>query len=134
VNILRTIKKEENPEWVALFFKQGPHIGGTPNYPPNFPLPGHLRGVKIGAFLYVVFRWQIIGYGQVAQIRPHYGNRVGTPNYQVRVGDELVLIGPLIRMPVALRCRGFQGFRTTSVDLHLVAQTAAQAEITRLGL
>lgn len=119
MNALRTIPRDEKPEWVELMFQIGPHsVANAPDYPLTFPLPFHLNQNVEGGFLYVVYRSQIIGYGKIGRVEPHGGSTVGGNDDPVGPGHNIILDGPLMRMPAPQAHKGFQGVRYTIARLH----------------
>lgn len=132
-HILRTIQANEEEAWVNLMFRIGPYVrpnqAPVPDYPLRFPFPTQLHGTSPGQMLYVVYRGKVIGYSRIDKIINQDGDTVGTDDQEVSGGDALILSGPLQKMPFELTCRGFQGPRYTSVDLHLVDQASAQKAV-----
>jgi hypothetical protein len=135
VNILRTIQKDEDEGWVELFFKEGQHDGdNVPGYPPGFPFPGKPKRCKEGEYLYLVYKNNVIGYGEIAKVTRHDGIGVGTEEQMVSKGGLVEMDGALKPMPFLLPCKGFQGIRYTAHDLHKLDKVAAEAEIRALKL
>lgn len=139
MNVIRTIRKEEDSRWVNLLFSAGPHTafdatGRIPYHPPVFPFAGDFHEPVVGGFLYVVFRGTIVGYGKISSLRPHFGEDVGIEAEPVAEGEEVVLEDHLSKMPFHLDCRGFTGRRYVEQDLHEMTAVDAQAVIANLGL
>jgi len=134
MNALRTLQKEEKPWWVNKLLKRGPHKGkGDPYYPPCFPFPFRIRKPLTGGYFYLVYRGEIFAYGSIANVSQSGCVEVGTENQTVLPGSEIVLQGPMKRIPFSLLCKGFMGIRYTIENLHLSAKNASKA-ITNLKL
>ncbi len=119
MNILRTIPQDEKPEWVSLMFEVGPHADpDAPTYPLDFPLPFRLSKDLSNGFLYVVYRFEIIGYGKIQQVVPHEGHHVGSDDRPMKPGHNIILDGPLVRMPTVVQHRGFQGIQYDETNFH----------------
>jgi hypothetical protein len=95
--------------------------------------PFRIRRRLKGGYLYLVYRKEILGVGDIADVVRHAGTRVGTHGQLVGLGDK-VLLGPLRRLPRRLPCRGFRRLRYTSKDLHRIARRTALVEIRAVGL
>jgi hypothetical protein len=139
MNVFRTIQRQEDPRWVQLLFKGGPHTafdpsGRVPFDPPVFPFAGKFHKPVVGDYLYVVYKGEIIGYGIIDSLHPHYGTDVGIDGEPVTEGEEGFLAGPLTKMPFLLACRGFTGRRYVEKALHSLPLADAQAVIAELGL
>lgn len=100
-------------------FEVGPHeYPNAPDYPLTFPLPFTLRETVGDGLLYVVYDGEIIGYGKIGKVVPHQGSTVGITDEPMGAGDNIILDGPLVRMPFPRPCKGFQGIRYTTERLH----------------
>lgn len=114
MNALRTIPRSEQKQWISLMFEIGPHKpANAPDYPLTFLLPFGMRHNITGNFLYVVYQSEIIGYGKVGRVEWHEGSAVGGTDEPIGAGDNIILDGPLVRMPFPVKYQGFQGIRCT---------------------
>lgn len=134
MNLMRTIQKGEDYEWVESLFRSGPYSnadGATrvPSWPIRFPFPFRLNHDPTRSYLYMVYCGVIHGYGLVSHIELHDGDDVGTGALPIRPGHVAVLDGPLLRMPFVLHRRGFQNIRYVPCDLHLLSETDARVAL-----
>jgi hypothetical protein len=135
MNVLRTIQARERQSWVEALFRRGGARGtDLPAYPPSFPVPFRVRRRLEGAYLYLIYRNCVYGVGQISDVVPHGGTRVGSHGQLVRRGDKIVLAGPFKRLPFRLPCRGFRRLRHTRKVLHRLSRQAALREVRRLRL
>ena len=102
MNVIRTIPKCATLQWVDLLFDPESSPAPEDFRPLDYPFPVTFRRNLAGGFLYVRYRGEIIGYGKIAEVRPHFGDTVGAENTVVEAGDNIVLEAPILRMPFVL--------------------------------
>ena len=118
MNLIRTIQKSATQEWINLLFD--PKSGPAPkNFEPlTYPFPVQFRQDAREGFLYIRYKGEIIGYGEIATVQRHSGDTVGEENIPVSAGDMVILKAPLSRMPAPISYPGLFRWKYVEDFLH----------------
>lgn len=139
MNLLRTIQRTEQQDWIDTLFTAGPYPGKVaPLYPRQLPFPFRLRQNVAGGTVYLVYKGTIIAYGAIAQVTYMSSTRpVGSQLQPVKPGDNVILRGAYSPMPTILaqvQMRGFMGPRYTHQDLHTLSAGALRKALDSAGV